>query len=291
MALSFQALNRLRLKAWQMLSSVLPMELKPAKYSKFGKPTEKGRRSTVNRSADRRPFLYKGIVLAIEVFGNRAQDFRNLATSFALRVTPLRKHWLYLGFKQGHDIGKHAREFIRFARRLRAASRSLEDFYAQGLWATTSSSKVEFNALALHQLLNTFRKYIPADIDIFISGIRDKAKTLFSVKPLNFADWHWAHHFHFNREKDILPRNWAITQAATHVVNMQTQMILCQKFIKLNQAEFSYNPSRQERNHPKCVPSHSKFLAICWPPLSCNNHSIFNVPCEENIPKCHETIE
>src|SRR5699024_2655937 len=141
-----------------------------------------------------------------------------------------------------------------------------------------SSSKVEFNALALDQLLNNFRKYIPADIDIFISGIRDKAKTLFSVKPLNFADWHWAHHFHFNREKDILPRNWAITQAATHVVNMQTQMILCQKFIKLNQAEFSYNPSRQERNHPKCVPSHSKFLAISCRQLTLITHLSSNFP-------------
>src|SRR5699024_10572314 len=125
MALSFQALNRFRLKAWQMLSSVLPMELKPAKYSKFGKPTEEGRRSTVNRSADRRPFLYKGIVLAIEVFGNRAQDFRNLATSFALRVTPLRKHWLYLGFKQGHDIGKHGRELDRESTRLKSSHVSI----------------------------------------------------------------------------------------------------------------------------------------------------------------------
>src|SRR5699024_2226507 len=178
-----------------------------------------GRWPTERLSVGQRPFpIYKGYSstygdssldrnpLAIDIFSNRAQNLCDLSACLALRLTHLRKHWLDLGFKQRHDIGKHACKLIRLTRRLCVTSRRIKDFYAQGLWATTSGGKVEFDALALHQLLNAFRKDVPADIDIFISRIRDKAKTLFSVKPLNFADWHWAHHFPFNREKDILPR-------------------------------------------------------------------------------------
>src|SRR5699024_1933213 len=106
----------------------------------------------------------------------------------------------------GHDVREHACQLIWLTRRFYAASRRLKDFYTKGLWATTSSGKVELNSLALDQLLDALRKHVATDVDIFISRVGDEAKTLFSVKPLNFADWHRAHHFRFILGKYIFYR-------------------------------------------------------------------------------------